>query len=88
MEKNINENAAKVPEQEAGEIRNMLRRKLSKVPLSVSGFVDKKNRRLIHIAADHPTNSDLSTDLYYKADNDVPKIVKDAISKITTRFEI
>ena len=88
MEKNTNANVAKVPEQEAAEVRNKLRKKIAKVPLSVTGFVDKKNRRLIHVAADHPEDSDMSTDLYYAADKDLDKIVADAIRKINQRFAL
>ena len=88
MEKNTNENVAKVPESEAAEIRNKLRRKLPKVPLSVYGFVDKKNRRLIQVSADHPDDSDRSTDLYYLADKPIDKVLADAVRKITLRFDL
>lgn len=88
MEKNTNEDVAKVPESEAAEVRNKLRRKVPTVPLSVYGFVDKKNRRLIHVAADHPTDSDRHTDLHYLADSGVDKIVTDAKKKITERFAL
>lgn len=87
MEKNVREDVAKLPEQEANEVLKKLRRKLPKVPLSVSALVDKKNRRLIHIAADNPAdylNDHL--DIHYKADDGVDKIVAAAVKKIHARF--
>ena len=86
MENNVREDAAPVPELEATLINKKLRRKLSVVPLSVSAFVDKKNRRLIHIAADNPTDSEDRADLYYNADSGVDKIVAAASKKLSTRF--
>lgn len=87
MEKNIREDAAPVPELEATLINKKLRRKLPKVPISVSAFVDKKNRRLIHIAADNP-NDPLNdrADMYYKADDGVDKIIAAAAKKLSARF--
>lgn len=86
MEKNLREDAAPVPELEATLINKKLRRKLPVVPLSVSGFVDKKNRRLIHIAADNPTQENDRADLYYKADDGVDKIISAAVKKLSERF--
>lgn len=88
MEKNTNEGVLRVPESEAAEVRNKLRRQLPKVPLSVYGFVDRKNRRLIHVAADHPDDSSKRADLHYLADSGVGKIVADAKKKLTERFAL
>lgn len=87
MERNVNENVSKIPEAEAAAVQKKLRRKLPNVPMSIQGFVDKKNRRLIHVAADNPRDFN-STDLNYLADSGVDKIVADAVKKITTRFAL
>jgi len=89
--RNIREGVAKVPEAEASETLKKLRRKLPTVPLSVGGLVDRKNRRIIHIAADAPGEYDPDNprvDLYYNADNEVDKIVKAAAKKLTERFAL
>lgn len=88
MEKNVREDAAPVPELEATLTLKKLRRKLPNVPLSVSGLVDKKNRRLIHIAADNPSNLQERADIYYPADAGVDKIIAAATKKLTARFEL
>lgn len=88
-EKNTRDGLALVPEKEASAILKKLRQKLPNVPLSVWGFVDKKNRRLIHIAADNPSNpTDDRADIYYKADDGVEKIVPAAVKRLTARFEL
>lgn len=88
-EKNTRDNLALVPEREAGEVLKKLRSKLPNVPLSVYGFVDKKNRRLVHIAADNPSDPlNDRADIYYKADDGVGKIVPAAVKKLTARFEL
>lgn len=86
MENNFREDAAPVPELEATLINKKLRRKLPTVPLSVSGFVDRKNRRLIHIAADNPFDGQDRADIYYKADDGVDKIIAAATKKLSARF--
>lgn len=88
MENNVREDVAKVPEQEAAEVSAGLRKKLPRVPLSVKGFVDRKNRRLVHVSADHPENGDMSVDANYPADAGVGKIVAAAIKKITNEFAL
>lgn len=87
MEKNVREDAAKVPELEATLINKKLRRQLPNVPLSVSAMVDKKNRRIIHIAADNPSDPlNDRADLYYNADSGVDKIIAAAKKKLSHRF--
>lgn len=88
MEKNVREDVAKIPEQEASEILIALRKKLPRVPLSVTGHVDRKNRRLIHVAADHPEVGEGSLDAHYPADAGVGKIVAAAVKKITNEFAL
>lgn len=88
MEHNIREDAAKVPEQEASEVNKRLRRRLPDVPLSTYALVDRKNRRLVQVSADNPTDAGDHMDAYYPAEAGVVKIVAAAVKKITARFDL
>lgn len=87
MERNTNPDMAVLPEAEAEAIQKKLRRKLPNVPMSISAMVDRKNRRLVHVAADNPRDF-TSLDIYYPADKGVDRIVAHAVKKITLQFEL
>lgn len=88
MEESIERNVASIPEAEARALLPKLRHALPGVGLSVSAFVDRKNRRLLHVAADNPKDDDDRMDIYYPADKPTKKILDAAVRKITTRFAL
>lgn len=74
------------PDNEALKVLKGLRKELPSVPLSVSGYINKKGVRALHVACDHPDDESRRYDKRYPADRPTANIVRHAAKMIRAEF--
>lgn len=81
-----------LPEKEANALTKELRhhRELVGLGLSVYAYISKQGVRALHVAVDRSTfagNYD-SYNLYYRADTELTKLVKNAVKRIRAHYSL